>query len=107
LYTFPKNLPQGQYHIRVNVNGTSALTDTFEITAPTFDCLQPPPWKNVTSISDPKYTSLYLTEPWAGDLVLGKLSNGTGIVIGWSFRVSRIPLIHNRHSEILCLGREK
>ena len=88
-YMFPKSLPQGQYHFRVNVSNASvsALSDTFEVTAPQFNCLHPPTWTNITSTSDPNYRSLVLTSPQAGDVQSIGINKGGEIDVSWAYRV--------------------
>lgn len=71
-YTFHGSALAGPYHFRVNITndgGNTALSDTFQITPGSFDCLTPPPPKfNITSTSDPNYRSLVITSPVAGDV---------------------------------------
>ena len=89
LYTFPRSLSQGQYHFRVNVSNdsVSALSDTFEVTAPEFDCLDPPTWKNITSTSDPNYRSLRVTGPAAGYVATIGANKAGSILVGWDYMV--------------------
>ncbi|EDR07634.1 uncharacterized protein LACBIDRAFT_327499 [Laccaria bicolor S238N-H82] len=71
-YTFHGSALAGPYHFRVNITndeGNTALSDTFQITPGSFDCLTPPPPKfNIMSTSDPNYRSLVITSPAAGDV---------------------------------------
>ena len=86
-YVFSTSLPQGQYHFRVNIsNSVSVLSDTFEVTAPEFDCLHPPTWTNITSTSDPNYRSFVLVTPHAGDVE--NIRDGLGVIdVSWGYRV--------------------
>lgn len=85
-YLLSKSLPPAQYHFRVNISNASvsAASDTFTVTAPTFDCLHPPAWVDVTSTSDSNYRSLRLMNPQAGSV----LSNTGEILVAWDYRVS-------------------
>ncbi|KAG8873675.1 hypothetical protein FRB97_006548 [Tulasnella sp. 331] len=56
-------------------------------------CRGLPPWNNVTSLSDPKYTSLHIDVPWAGQ-VLRLVSTspklaGPEFDIEWNYRDAR------------------
>lgn len=84
-YIFLPSLPAGQYHYRVNItndNNNSALSDPFQVTAASFDCLTPPAMKNITSISDPNYRSIQIEDPAAG--AVGRLDGSTYVT--WGYR---------------------
>jgi hypothetical protein len=90
-YHFPQNLSPGLYHFRATIkNSVSALSDTFEVTAPKFACVNPPAWKPITSTSDPNYRSFRLVEPQAGDVV--NISKPGGLGVTWEYTVDVSPL---------------
>ncbi|KAG8858417.1 hypothetical protein FRB96_005302 [Tulasnella sp. 330] len=81
-YAVPANLPAGPYFVRTNITysaATGAVSDS--VLSPAFDvggnltlaaeftCRDLPPWNNVTSLFDPKYSSLYITVPTAGEVL--------------------------------------
>jgi hypothetical protein len=94
LYTFPVSLAQGQYHFHVNIsnNFTSMLSDTFKVMTPQFGCLNPPIWKNISSISDLNYCSFCVTGPTAGHVATLGANNARTILVGWDYVVYMIFL---------------
>ncbi|KAG8980245.1 hypothetical protein FRB94_010232 [Tulasnella sp. JGI-2019a] len=102
-YTFPQNLVAGSYHTRVNITTNSTdtasspttnstfLSPTIAVTAfSSFQCLSPPAYTNVTSVTAPNYRSLFITEPAAGDvldipILPAPPANPALYVLAWSF----------------------
>ncbi|KAG8869855.1 hypothetical protein FRB98_002118 [Tulasnella sp. 332] len=75
-YAIPSNIPAGYYFIRTNItySGTKGIASD-SVVSPTFyveailTCQGLPPYSNVTSPSDPNFSPLFITVPWAGDIL--------------------------------------
>lgn len=88
-YEIPKSLTQGQYYVRVYVSGEASTrtSNTFSIVGPIlpFECTVPPPYKHITSTSDPNFTSLRLKRPEAGDVIYLPPRIVTSLAVEWFY----------------------
>ena len=103
LYTLPKSIPSGLYHMRASVVGgnETGSSDTFQITASdTLFCnAQPPPFQNITSPTDLNFRSFRFTYPQAYDYIFIPSSGSTrGIAtplqqpVGWQYVVHMLAM---------------
>ncbi|KAG6916507.1 hypothetical protein DXG01_006508 [Tephrocybe rancida] len=99
-YWFPASLPLGLYHYRMNATvNTSTSDEQFDIqhvsgrsatinvtSSKPIGCVKniPPPFHNVTSLSSPQFTSLYIYQPSAGYNAYPSTHNTSSIA--WAYR---------------------
>ncbi|KAG8888763.1 hypothetical protein FRB98_006891 [Tulasnella sp. 332] len=96
-YTIPNNLPSNSYSFRINVtysstNGThsdSVQLNSFDINSDSLQCKGFPTYNGVVSPSDPRYSSLHITQPYAGEVlynvIQGSEASGPSYDIEWDF----------------------
>ncbi|KAF9533050.1 hypothetical protein CPB83DRAFT_845732 [Crepidotus variabilis] len=88
-YTVPNTLTTGKYHVRVHVEGETAIgkSATFPIVTGDFapPCEEPPSYRAISSTSDSRYTSMRIYKPRGGQVFDLSPSNISFFDVKWFY----------------------